>query len=533
MLTPDRPPPEDYYQNNCRTLFSFVLEHYADLLSAPDIAQLRRYLSLTDDAQRLFARLLTRKGPLIRLDSLNYAEIQDLNAALEQLVATQFICLNAPASGDQILAVARKAEVAALSPRRLTKAARKDEWVVHVLSRYTDRQVCQRMLAQFNWLIIRQPRIWQLVRLLYFGDNQQDWSAFVIRDLGMVRYEPWNMRTKRYESPQALQADLYFRRLSHLSRRLEEHPNLADELSACLQIEVSNDRFIQARRERTLLRIGRWHERADQPQAAVAVYGRVSRHPARERIVRVLHRCGDEQAADQWLQRIRDEPLSEEEAQFAERFGKRQAGYQPPVTQIDITEATSDIEQQALDLVLQPGEWGAHVENALLRTMTGLVYWQVIFADVAGAFTNPFQSGPHDLYREEFLQPRLKQLQILEADLQADEDLELHLLTVYKSKRGIANSLVDWQMFTEFSLRDVLDAMPIDDIRRLTQFLIRNLHSRGAGLPDLLVVHGPKHYELIEVKGPGDQLQPGQRVWFKHLARMGIPARVLRLRLVN
>jgi len=533
MLTPDRPPPEDYYQNNCRTLFSFVLAHYADLLAEQDAASLQSYLRLTDDAQRLFARLLTRKGPLIRTDSLNYAEISNVAQALDLLCEKQFICLAAPAPGDQLLAVARKAEVTALNPTLLPNSARKDAWVLQLLSLYTDRQVHERVVAQFSWLHINKPQTWQMVRLLYFGDNQQDWSAFVIRDLGMVRYEPWHMHSRRYESLQTLKADMYYRRLSELSRRLEEHPKLAVELSKCLQAQVPDDRFMQARRERTLLRIGRWHERADEPQAAVDAYRQVNRHPARERIVRLLHRCGDESTASQWLQTIRNAPLCEEEAQFAERFGKRQAGYQPPATQIDITELQGDIEQQALNLLLQPGEWGAHVENSLVRTLTGLVYWEVIFADVAGAFTNPFQSGPHDLYREEFLQPREQQLATLEAAVQADADMQHHLLDMFERKQGIANSLVDWQMFKDIALADIIDAMPVDDIRKLSHFLIRNLHSRRAGLPDLFVVHGPKHYELIEVKGPGDQLQPGQRVWFKHLARLGIPARVLRLRLVG
>ena len=532
MLTPDRPPPEDYYQNNCRTLFAFVLKHYADLL-ADDVAwQLHAYLGLTDDAQRLFARLLTRKGPLIKVASLSYAEVTDIGAALALLGDYGLIRVNASAPADQLLSLLKKADLISLAVQPVPRGARKQDLVALHLSRYTDRHIYQQVSACIEWVKIASPQVWDLVSLLYFGDTHHDWSSFVIRDLGMVHYEPWRMVTRRFANRQALETDILYRRLSQLTRRIAEHPGLATELTALLQ-DVVQDRFIQSRRDRALLRIGHWHEQSAEVDAAVQTYSWVTVHPARERIVRVLHRHGHEQAAQQWLQNIKQQPFSEEEAQFAERFGKRQAGFQPPVTQIDITVAEANIEGQALSLVLQPGEWGAHVENSLVRTLTGLVYWDAIFADIAGAFTNPFQAGPNDLYRDDFFVSRQDMIESLESELANDVVFEHHMVDVCSRKQGIANNLVNWSMFSSFELQDVLDAMPIDDIRRLTAFLIRNLHSRRAGLPDLFVVHGPKQYEFIEVKGPNDQLQPGQRIWFKHFHRLNIPARLLKLRLAG
>lgn len=539
MLTPDRPPPEDYYQNNCRTLFEFVLEHYAQLLNEQQLQQLRGYAALADDAQRLFARLLTRKGPLLRIDSLRYAEVGDLDQALNELCGAKLIALNPDVPADQLLSMLRKAEVATLGGSSLPASARKDALVSEQLSRCSDAQIVGRVRKRVGWLRIAEPQTWRLVRLLYFGDSEQDWSAFVLRDLGTVRYETLPLHAKRFTSREQLATDLYYRKLSAMSRRLAEYPRLAPDLTTLLQKRLQEDsqdiedRFNESRRARSLLRIGRWYEREGRADAAVQTYSGLTVHPARERIVRVLHRHGHEQAAQQWLQNIQRSPFSEEEAQFAERFGKRQAGYQPPVTRIDIDVAQPDIEQQALALLLTPGAWGAHVENSLVRTLTGLVYWPVIFAEVAGAFTNPFQFGPNDLYHDDFLEPRQRVLADLEQTLADDTFFIRHLRETATAKEGVANSLVNWQLFTHFQLEDILAAMPLDHIRRLTGFLIRNLHSRRAGLPDLFVVYGPGHYEFVEVKGPGDQLQPGQRIWFKHLQRLEIPARVLKLRLVN
>jgi hypothetical protein len=320
--------------------------------------------------------------------------------------------------------------------------------------------------------------------------------------------------------------------LSDLSYRLDECPGLAAELLTQLGQDTQG-RFIESRRAKSLLRIGQWYERRGDVKGAVVAYNNAARHPARERIVRVLHKHGDEDATRVWLDKIRNSPLNEEEAQFGERFGKRQAGYQPPVTTLTIDAPRADIEQQALELLLQPGEWGAHVENSLLRTFTGLIYWQAIFADIQGAFTNPFQTGPNDLYSDDFAFVRADLIDSIERNIADDNALEAHLQERFEHKIGVANSLVDWHMFDEIPLTDFLQAIPKADIRKLCAFLIRNLSQRRAGLPDLLVVHGAQDYEFVEVKGPTDQLQPGQRVWFKHFARLGIPARILKLKLVK
>ena len=530
ILTPDRPPPEDYYQNNCGSLFRFVLDRYANLLDREAADSLQSYMDLSDDAQRLFARLLTRKD-IVRLDSVAYAEIGDLPKAFSALADTGLIEISPERPADQLLGLLRKDELAQWHTQAV-KNLRKVDLIDLWLSSHSDRQIQQRLRAVVDWVCITRPDVWRLVQLLYFGDRRHDWSAFVIRDLGMVEYETVPMRSLRFPDRANLNLDVIYRRLSDLSYRLDDHPGLAAELISQLGKETQ-DRFVESRRAKSLLRIGQWHERRGDVQGAVTAYNNAARHPARERIVRVLHKHGDEDAARVWLDKIHSSPLSEEETQFAERFGKRQAGYQPPITTMTIDAQRADIEQQALELLLQPGEWGAHVENSLVRTFTGLMYWQAIFADIQGAFTNPFQTGPHDLYSDDFAFVRADLIDSIERNVADDDALEAHLYENFERKVGLASSLVNWRMFDEIPLADFLQAIPMADIRKLCALLIRNLSQRRAGLPDLLVVHGVQDYEFVEVKGPTDQLQPGQRVWFKHFARLGIPARVLKLKLVK
>ncbi|XOV81675.1 MAG: VRR-NUC domain-containing protein [bacterium] len=528
ILTPDRPPPEDYYQNNCRLLIAYVLRRYRHLLHSEEQSLLQRFMDSSDDGQRLFARLLTRK-PLLRLDQIRYAEVTGVHSALEELTDAQLVELNPPVAAQDVLDLLRKAELHAQVnslPASCRKAQLQQAW----LDGRSDTQVRALANRTVSWVRIARREIWDLVQLLYFGHRSHDWSSFVLRDLGRVSYEPVTMNTQQFASRGELMLALKYQDLSDLSRRLDEHSQLATALSEEL-LPCVTSRLLKRRRARALMRIARWHERSQSWLEAARVYEHVGLHPARERLVRVLHKQGNQQAVEEWLEKLRSAPLCEEEAQFVQRFGQRQAGYQPPTTIIEVDQAETNIEAQALDLLLQPGAWGIHAENTLFRTLTGLMYWPVIFADVPGAFTNPFQSGPNDLFEDDFVAARADRVETLESELADDDVLQAHLHRIVSEKKGRANALVYWPLLDSVSLQELLYAIPADDVRKLCAFMLRNLSQRRAGLPDLFIAYGHNAYELVEVKGPNDQLQPGQRVWFKHLRRLNIPARVVKLKL--
>ena len=79
ILTPQNPAPADYYQNNFCSVFEFVLARFQGIADDSIITDLQSYLEASSDAQRLFARLLTRKGPTFLTASLKYAEVSKLD----------------------------------------------------------------------------------------------------------------------------------------------------------------------------------------------------------------------------------------------------------------------------------------------------------------------------------------------------------------------------------------------------------------------------------------------------------------------
>ena len=97
-LEPGKPPPEHYYAENLLVVVRTVLRRYGDLLDSAERCFGARILALPAPAQRLYARLIGRRGPLIREDRLVYAEVGDLQTALRCLADAGLIerCPEAP-----------------------------------------------------------------------------------------------------------------------------------------------------------------------------------------------------------------------------------------------------------------------------------------------------------------------------------------------------------------------------------------------------------------------------------------------------
>ena len=77
--------PEDYYLKNFRCVLTFVESRYQDLLTENEKGYIDAFQFLDENAQRLYVRLMLRKGPFFRNDKLNYSEIEAIDQAAMQL----------------------------------------------------------------------------------------------------------------------------------------------------------------------------------------------------------------------------------------------------------------------------------------------------------------------------------------------------------------------------------------------------------------------------------------------------------------
>ncbi len=525
-----QPPPPDYYAGNLRRLLSHVLDFHADLLEDATRTYARSLLDASADAQRLFARLVSRKGPWLRLDKLAYAEVGDRDAAVAELEALGTVCCCGPAPADFLLRLLTTAERRCLFPD--ITGARRAEWIDACVSRYPDARIRERLAQSYPWLALEAGHRFATCQTLFFGDDQQDTSAFVLQDLGLIRYPRYTLDRADRLFAEAGDFARYqrLRRLSALSYRLHEHAALAEHISAELW-DAGASWFEQRQRDRVLNRLGQHFERRGAMDEALSCFARSRSHPARERRVRLLARLGDEHAVQELLGRMREGPNAAEEVDFAARFPRRRRR-RPATTVVTLRrpELEERIERHAARLLSSSGAEVWHLENHLPMTLAGLAYWDVIMAAQPGAFVNPFQAGPLDLFWPDFAARREAGIAAADAALARPGAFRATVLGNFALQHGVANRLVSWRAWTRERLTCLLDCVPEAQLRGLARHVIGQPYRARTGFPDLVVIYGRASFEFVEVKGPTDSLQAPQRVWLEVLERLGAPARVLKFK---
>jgi hypothetical protein len=245
----------------------------------------------------------------------------------------------------------------------------------------------------------------------------------------------------------------------------------------------------------------------------------------------LLARLQDQVGVELLVARIARTPRCAEEEDFAERFQQRASRNLIPTTELQLTATLETrIEAHAAMLLSANGGGAWHLENQFPLAIAGLAYWDVVFAPVAVAFVNPFQTAPVDLFWPDFAQTRKALIAAQRERLSEPAFFVESLRATYADKQGIANRLVSWRNFSEEILEAVLSHVPHATLLQLADYVLNNLARARRGFPDLFVIYGKGQFEFVEVKGPTDQLQPGQRIWFKLFRQLGLPARVLKFK---
>lgn len=548
-----------YYLANFRFVLDWVAERHGDLLSETERDFLTGFTVLPRLSQALLVRMIMRKGEQFRLTKLAYAEIGDTAAALAPLVEAGWVDPDPRLSLEVLfrqlrLAELRDALAGDIAAAGLSGGASKAQLHEALSPRLTEPQ----QLA--DWWPSAADRIVRLtvmpscdrVRLMFFGNLRQDWSEFVLAELGLQRFErvPFTPSSRAFQYRHEVDAYLALHRLRE---RLEE-----GEASASLHTELPDipldNAWLSGRRNRLLYRLGREAEWKGQTDAAVALYaeagqGEIGEREARIRHLRLLERRGEYECAhtlaERALGRMADGLGDDAEAQALERMLprlRRRLGrpamprVPEPVTERwtlclpppgrDVT--ASCVELAVRDHLSRERAPVHYVENTLLTGLFGLLCWEALFAPLPGAFFHPFHSGPADLYREDFVSRRRERFAACLGKLAAGSYREA-IRATWRDKHGLANPFVHWGALDERLIDQALASLPAEHLRLCFERLLGDLKANRAGLPDLIQFlpqgdGAAPRYRFIEVKGPGDRLQDNQRRWLAFFHRHAMPA---------
>jgi hypothetical protein len=573
--------PVGYYLEHFQTVLETVGDRYGDLLQEPEKAFSQAFRLLDLDSRRLYVRLISRQGPLFRSDRLSYAEIADLPGTWEKLAQAGFLTINAPEFLREALELLTAPELRELATAAgllrppvsvgeenpagegnpgeevhpnpgagpLPGRLRKGDWLALIRSRVPSEVLLELLKKRFQWLFPAFQEILRVFRLLFFGTPEPDLSAFVLHDLGKVRFEtyplvsPHRLFARRVDIDRALQLRDHRDELYQTLEEAEESSLLAEveRLTAGLPPAEGHPRLIRWRR-RFLEHAGRFWERQDQPLRALAIYDDPETQPSRDRRARLLVHLGKTAEASAACAEILASPRDPEEEDVAESLqarlaGKRRREITEPgfvetliLSSSDENPRTASVELRALENLSRQGFAGFWGENRLWTSLFGLAFWDILFLPIPRAFGHPFQAGPTDLFTPEFRIARESAIAGRLAEFTSDEEWRRRVLDTAYRKEGIANALIDWTLIPLPLLEKILGVLPGSHVQAIFDRLTRNPGGFKTGFPDLfLFTSDSPGYLLIEVKGPGDRLQNNQRSWMRYFARHGIPCQLLRV----
>ncbi|KAL8139730.1 hypothetical protein V2J09_005751 [Rumex salicifolius] len=163
-------------QNFCLVLDE-VLSSNSHLFTNDEKCFLEAFNSLSDDAQRLFIRLYMRKGPWFQASKISYPEIEDSQKGI--------LLLN-------VMTVTELREIQCVLKERFKVGMKKQDIIASLVLSYKGgiqlyRVALQKMGMCVRISLLAESLLWRVQRL-FFLNGEQDLSAFLLADLGIVKY---------------------------------------------------------------------------------------------------------------------------------------------------------------------------------------------------------------------------------------------------------------------------------------------------------------------------------------------------------
>ncbi|TVP16251.1 hypothetical protein AYI87_02185 [Shewanella sp. KCT] len=587
-----------------------VARRYGDLLDEVELGFIDTFSALTPDAQCLLVRLISRKGPWFCEAQLNYSEIEAIPEAISDLCDHSLICYEQP-DESWLLHKSTKAELSqalveiSRALDKDIKRLKKSELIQYAQDAGLLAHLLGRLAPAQHWFRLSPQAVYRRFELLYFERMSQSLSQFILADLGIHNFEAYstsiasrsfNTRgeieglyslSSRYQEFEegglsGKPSEIDIKNFDLFCQRLTELPGFTKEAGNEKLNRMTQGLWLMAARQ--LERLGHF-------ERALALYANTEKPPSQERQARCLNKLGRDDEALGLVELMLASPMEESERLVARRLQKslhRRLGRGAPKPwQGEFDTFKLECQRSAADESLKNGGANAEdaerveqcaarhlstmqgehlrlcveVENRLFCSLFGLAFWDIIFADVSGAFANPYQSRPSDMYQSEFYPRRKIAIEERLAAL-ASGDTQM-IMDHFHQKRGITNDWVHWPLFEDLSFDDLgfesaqsrdKDQSPLLLQLALTAFsgafladlfrqMLFDLRYYRAGFPDLICFHLANEHqatgdrapslaynivtaELIEVKGPGDALRDNQTIWLDWFNRNGVKASV-------
>ena len=546
-MMPHEPLSSGYYLDDFMQVVEAVQTRYAFLLSAQEREHLAKFRALTKPALMLYVRLVNRRGQCFRVERLVYPEIERLDLAVVELLATGLLqsCTGEldPAALNQALGCFTQLELrTALCNHPVPKGMRKRELLSWIGAWAGCCDWTTQLLVSQAVVRIPENDPWPFLRFLFFGELRDNLSDFVTRALGHVVTESVDAaHLAPHFASRAEARDAYRMAALYVEfRHVREAGPAEQTLGWWLDQAVERGTLVAGWKwfDRVVDRLGRLLERQNLTLAALELYETSPVAPARERRARLLLKCGRRDEAVILLHSMRDQPCHAEEAyavrQLLARVERTSRRSEARAIELEsgclfLDYDVGDVEAAVLTHYRRQGWNGLHSENWIWNAAFGLLLWDVIYDPASGSFHSPLQFAPSDLYEPTFYLRRESAVEARLGLLQNPDDALAIVQRNCAAKHGLANPFVSWHDDLPNVMEIMLRRLPAAGLAAALRHLAKDVRRHGRGLPDLFL-WTDADYRFVEVKAENDHLAPHQYEWLHVLKNAGIRVDLERVR---
>ena len=550
--------PPKYYHDYFGYVLDFVRKMYEKVLNEDEVRFLESYSELSEDAQCMFIRFSNRSKSFFRVNSLFYSEIADIPAVLEELSEKDFIELLCDAHEDRFAEVMdlftkeqHLAFTKILNPEVMpAKSIRKPDLVRWLLFEYDFKTLCHIIQETEPVVKVSYEREVMMMKFLFFGNRYADMTEFVIRDLGHVRFQSFDVQ--------------------HLSIQFETRKDVEDTLTVSLMKETFDVLKSQVPPEEIfdwfmnwqvgiagnlspkampsynlfILRVSAFLERKKMLSQALSIYQITNDAPARERRVRLLYTLGEIDEALALCEEIAENPQNADERYFSldfyERINNKKKRTVKRTTQaLKSAEAIEvpiiyryQVELGAIHYYRDQGYNAVFSENEPWRTLFGLLFWDIIYDTNVQAIHNPLQRVPSDFFLPDFYFKRSDQLRERMKFANTKPVIEDIIRKTYEDMFGTTNVLVSWYDGALDKVLTLISWLTPEQIHAVLLEIAYNLRENTRGFPDLMVWNETE-YAFIEIKSPTDHLSSRQLHWQHFFIEHKIQSRIVRVKWIK
>ncbi|MDT4738410.1 exonuclease domain-containing protein [Bradyrhizobium sp. WYCCWR 12699] len=529
--------PVYYYLDHFGEMLGFVQRTYAPVLGPEHHAFIARFEGLPRDARCLLVRMINRRGAIFNRSLFSYPEIDDVERAASDLIA---------ASHARELGEADYAAFVSCLPKDILvtgaqaagrgdvrKSWSKPKFIDYYLQSIPFSVAAQHCGAR-NFIALDGTRPIEFLLYLYFGKTEVDLKNFALRDLGILRTNRETSFSARFtDAEEALASFHYSRVLDSLEEGSEAvHRRAAVDVLAGPACPTE---FAADLRSRAAHQTGLFFEKASESDLARQLYRAGPSPDCNERLVRLLYNTGDKADAEALLQRMIDDPASDEEHLFAtdfyaRKFGGRRTGLCTELLRSGRTITVDDThrgnpEAGVAGVLRREGTKVFFTENVLWHTLFGLLFWEELFENTR--LPSGFDWLPHCLKDRSFRRLFAATIEEKLAAIASGSALPLILRTV-AARWGRPNGIFSWDHVQVEALRAVLEGTDPVGIASIVRSMCDDFRGMRDGFPDLMLVQAGKA-SFMEVKAEGDVIRRNQLTRLRQLGEAGIVAEIGRV----